>query len=100
MLVESFRNGVEDNLLRSIADFIQSHAHILDRPVWQIGAAGLGYVGLGHAACERDQELSGSLAILMGEPAHGRRNKFRRSEEHTSELPSLMRISYALSGLK
>src|SRR3546814_10020384 len=32
--------------------------------------------------------------------AHGRRHRRRRSEEHTSELQSLMRISYAVFCLK
>src|SRR3546814_9222693 len=34
---------------------------------------------------------------LLGDPAYGRARKtHRRSEEHTSELQSLMRISYAV----
>src|SRR3546814_3998505 len=35
-----------------------------------------------------------------GRAATGRRVPFRRSEEHTSELPSLMLISYAVFCLK
>src|SRR3546814_7539327 len=35
-----------------------------------------------------------------GEPLHRRRQRVRRSEEHTSELQSLMRISYAVFCLK
>src|SRR3546814_4620403 len=59
-------------------------------------------VGLGHR----------TIAIIMGDPAHaasaqrlvGYRQAFDaiglRSEEHTSELQSLMRISYAVFCLK
>src|SRR3546814_7784655 len=37
---------------------------------------------------------------LRGDDAAGRRRGVRRSEEHTSELQSLMRISYAVFCLK
>src|SRR3546814_7857330 len=36
----------------------------------------------------------------VSRPAHARRTLGRRSEEHTSELQSLMRISYAVFCLK
>src|SRR3546814_6095373 len=37
---------------------------------------------------------------LLRQPAFSRRKKEKRSEEHTSELQSLMRISYAVFCLK
>src|SRR3546814_10909191 len=57
----------------------------------------------------RDPQRQG--ALLLGQPpccgrreiirqlAQARRQRWRRSEEHTSELQSLMRISYAVFGL-
>src|SRR3546814_9461485 len=47
-----------------------------------------------------DQELFGGM-ILSNEPGYYRQGAFGiRSEEHTSELQSLMRISYAVFCLK
>src|SRR3546814_2167060 len=43
---------------------------------------------------------SGVKIILIDERGEGRRDVFERSEEHTSELQSLMRISYAVFCLK
>src|SRR3546814_1111704 len=53
----------------------------------------------------RDEANSGSVAGRRGRPAGaghggGGRAATRRSEEHTSELQSLMRISYAVFCLK
>src|SRR3546814_6283355 len=42
----------------------------------------------------------GQVHALAGRGANLRRNARRRSEEHTSELQSLMRISYAVFCLK
>src|SRR3546814_9905684 len=39
-------------------------------------------------------------ALLEENEGRGRRDRLRRSEEHTSELQSLMRISYAVFCLK
>src|SRR3546814_7084074 len=44
--------------------------------------------------------LSGEAIGRRGEEGHGRPCFDRRSEEHTSELQSLMRISYAVFCLK
>src|SRR3546814_3687863 len=49
----------------------------IDEPVEKFVA--LGRVGAGRAGCETSEDVGGG-----------------RSEEHTSELPSLMRISYAV----
>src|SRR3546814_5589188 len=57
--------------------------------------------GDGRAA---ELERSGDLAVAvhgrLGGNRHGDRHDHRRSEEHTSELQSLMRISYAVFCLK
>src|SRR3546814_2052557 len=41
-----------------------------------------------------------SIKSGLAPPSYGRMDKHRRSEEHTSELQSLMRISYAVFCLK
>src|SRR3546814_6989646 len=60
-----------------------------------VGAArgGLGHVWAGRAGTEG----AGRRSRFIGRAVPGRR---RRSEEHTSELQSLMRISYAVFCLK
>src|SRR3546814_1889911 len=45
----------------------------------------------------REQELAGKIGARLHETDH---NGWPRSEEHTSELQSLMRISYAVFCLK
>src|SRR3546814_5485999 len=59
----------------------------------------------GRSACQRKRwrlaqlrQRSGRFPLFTTDPAHGR--QCRRSEEHTSELQSLMRISYAVFCLK
>src|SRR3546814_12673025 len=64
----------------------------------------------GHPGEVVDQEVAGgaqirgpAIAIIVGAPAEriiGPGPVARRSEEHTSELQSLMRISYAVFCLK
>src|SRR3546814_6185235 len=51
---------------------------------------------------ERDVERARAVVSAYGEPvlAVGPLGSAQRSEEHTSELPSLMRISYAVFCLK
>src|SRR3546814_6605475 len=46
------------------------------------------------------EAASGLLAARQGDPARPGSPRQRRSEEHTSELQSLMRISYAVFCLK
>src|SRR3546814_9538748 len=77
--------------------------HVLDR-VEHVVARQRAQVGAGVAA--RDPELGRDLGHVHADPALrdgqlvvlGRARQ--RSEEHTSELPSLMRISYAVFCLK
>src|SRR3546814_8751210 len=56
--------------------------------------------GPGHKV-DRDVSVLGEKAGKPGhQPAGAEKGKHRRSEEHTSELQSLMRISYAVFCLK
>src|SRR3546814_1281524 len=54
--------------------------------------------GLVHAGESRSGKRCCVLSQVSGLPTSDRR--YRRSEEHTSELQSLMRISYAVFCLK
>src|SRR3546814_9556436 len=50
----------------------------------------------------RRPQVAGALRVRRAVGAHAERRRFgmKRSEEHTSELQSLMRISYAVCCLK
>src|SRR3546814_7350325 len=75
----------------------------------KVGAAGPGRIGDGHMFCA---ELDGDgieIKLEIAADAHGAfqaaaehpfEGMLERSEEHTSELQSLMRISYAVFCLK
>src|SRR3546814_3422512 len=52
------------------------------------------------AAFNTRHHIDGVPVKRLGHPVYHRRTKLRRSEEHTSELQSLMRISYAVFCLK
>src|SRR3546814_6984688 len=56
--------------------------------------------GTGHHQLRRQRSLGCPCGILPVPQPGGTHPFFRRSEEHTSELQSLMRISYAVFCLK
>src|SRR3546814_10440373 len=56
------------------------------------------HAAMGH--CTPEAEAPNKGASDMGAMDHGAPQPSDRSEEHTSELQSLMRISYAVFGLK
>src|SRR3546814_10158803 len=71
--------------------------------------AGFGLAGFGQAMLEDDVELRVCADVALEVDPEGQRldifgdqpgGDARRSEEHTSELQSLMRISYAVFCLK
>src|SRR3546814_1602356 len=67
---------------------VEGDADLVLRHQPLIGGSGFGRGGFGHLA------LGDEVQIAFGRQPHG------RSEEHTSELQSLMRISYAVFCLK
>src|SRR3546814_3286201 len=65
------------------------------------GSLGEGQVGaFAMAAFLCGMNAQETVALTRAMTASGRRLDWRRSEEHTSELQSLMRISYAVFCLK
>src|SRR3546814_9976092 len=91
----------------AIAPIVHKHSIDLDRAWFQsrydktsTGSDGRDYI---NCALNREQYESFIAALLAGEKAAFKdweRNTPYRSEEHTSELQSLMRISYAVFCLK
>src|SRR3546814_6053207 len=64
-------------------------------------ADALNYLGYSNRQLgNNDAALTHYQAALALEPSHRGANEYLRSEEHTSELQSLMRISYAVFCLK
>src|SRR3546814_1833664 len=65
-------------------------------------AAGLLNSFNGGSGCTSDCEVNLSREFTLGQQPHTMlaKGEFTRSEEHTSELQSLMRISYAVFCLK
>src|SRR3546814_3579565 len=81
---------------------------MLKSPAPSIVAAALAGAAAGAAAIPRAVSVNSSPAtaspcpwyFLTHQPDESRQPFLRRSEEHTSELQSLMRISYAVFCLK
>src|SRR3546814_2150792 len=88
-------------------------AAIRARPIVLVGLMGVGKSTIGRRLAQRlglpfadaDTEIERAAGMTISDifarfgEAHFRDGE-RRSEEHTSELQSLMRISYAVFGLK
>src|SRR3546814_10326473 len=70
--------------------------HALARP---IGNRVVIFEGIAVDVGRRGQDVAVRIAVAPPAPGFGRAAQFR-SEEHTSELQSLMRISYAVFCLK
>src|SRR3546814_9116168 len=71
--------------------------HVRDDVVADVGAI---HAVVGRDEADDDQEVLGRLGDADSLQLHFSRQLRRRSEEHTSELQSLMRISYAVFCLK
>src|SRR3546814_10274923 len=87
--------ALHDKLNESIAYAIEDHY----RPRFAGDALPRNQVGICVALADKLETLFGLFAV--GEKPTGDKDPFAlRSEEHTSELQSLMRISYAVFCLK
>src|SRR3546814_1592389 len=64
------------------------------------GTAGLWCVNAGHGRAEIADAVAEQLRTMDYAPSFQMGHERARSEEHTSELQSLMRISYAVFCLK
>src|SRR3546814_10497879 len=63
-------------------------------------AGGRNRVGHGHAGPPGQGAVLGHVRVAGRTNPRGARGRARRTEEHTSELQSLMRTSYAVFSLK
>src|SRR3546814_1032604 len=70
------------------------------RPVVHIAGIRRGAAGRGGGTADAGAALLSHLRFQESQPGHRPRGAADRSEEHTSELQSLMRISYAVFCLK
>src|SRR3546814_6662260 len=86
--------GEPDQLLRGLAPV----AGIAD-PGGALDQAEVGH-GVGQRAGQEVQAPVQLLLAQLGDAGRDRPREIARSEEHTSELQSLMRISYAVFCLK
>src|SRR3546814_5357224 len=81
------------------------HIRILAQDLGGIDARKLGYFPRSGRVLLKHLPVAATVADLAIETAYGRQLQRGqpagdRSEEHTSELPSLMRISYTVSRMK
>src|SRR3546814_2811485 len=77
------------------SDLERKAAHVIGRARGRHCSGSESIARLGKIWCKR-----GAVRLSQSRYASGDRGKERRSEEHTSELQSLMRISYAVFCLK
>src|SRR3546814_2517122 len=83
-------DGIEGDRLRQCAGQLQRHRHL---PETQLTAILVGRGFAGHVR-NADMRIRGERNVV--EPCGRRIVRLSRSEEHTSELQSLMRIAYAV----
>src|SRR3546814_5197176 len=83
-------------LFRSPAMTVEVWRRSRLHPLEEVG----GEVAFGERRQDDDDQLAGHLGPRADLEGGGQRGAGRRSEEHTSELQSLMRISYAVFCLK
>src|SRR3546814_7907820 len=86
-------------LFRSDVDHarVRIHLHLADR---RPGRVGRDPAGEGRDRAQGPTEFLGQRRALVDRPGNVEEGQAPRSEEHTSELQSLMRISYAVFCLK
>src|SRR3546814_8302133 len=101
-----YRGGAADKCARSICEPAQQLdlRHAAPRPLtsaqnkWSQFGCDLSHFAL--FLNSHIQAIDSARSIAVGIVAEGRPTSSARSEEHTSELQSLMRISYAVFCLK
>src|SRR3546814_2220214 len=95
-----------DELVRLLADRLEECWHQPDAGIWESRGEAhqhtyskvMCWVAFDRASCwfaKKDRTLSRRYRQLADQVKHEVLTKGFRSEEHTSELPSLMRTSYA-----
>src|SRR3546814_4355753 len=79
-----------------------AHAHVMQLDLPALDLRGRRHCTLSIISCANISPVRAAAAVMMSRlPAYrGRKSPSPRSEEHTSELQSLMRISYAVFCLK
>src|SRR3546814_2930874 len=88
----SARTSERDQILPEISEWFNAARRYLSPPADMKPAGGL------HVEVQHEAILLGTGATWRAQRMESR--EFDRSEEHTSELQSLMRISYAVFCLK
>src|SRR3546814_1284158 len=100
-IVRAARCGIYFRVLREGEAEAGTRMELLERPLpqWPIARVFRLLIGGGHKG---DPDAVRALADMpvLAEAWRERARKLARSEEHTSELQSLMRISYAVFCLK
>src|SRR3546814_9293333 len=87
------------NSYKALPAFTIPYKQAVDLAVEQINAKG-GVLGRPLEVVSRDDQGKPGEAVRYAEELFTREDVVMRSEEHTSELQSLMRISYAVFCLK
>src|SRR3546814_9436566 len=93
---------MDELLLQAFADEIQPGTPPGEALVWEIGPERKDVFLAESPSVAKARNLDDYARILKWREAHlyGYTRRVARSEEHTSELQSLMRISYAVFCLK
>src|SRR3546814_2795832 len=94
--VPEMRRHVAQHLVARDTGIVDDHVEATEI-LADFGGVAAGGVRRGDVERQAD---TADLCHRLGQPALGRRMIHARSEEHTSELQSLMRISYAVFCLK
>src|SRR3546814_3810246 len=95
-VLEMIEIGEQQGLVAGAADRLAQKGPAVEQPGQRIG---IGERARGDFLADRSVALAAQQADAIGD-RDARQHRLDRSEEHTSELQSLMRISYAVFCLK